>query len=62
LPWYFIIGPPAPARPPRSSIPASNFPLANDTAARAVQGVGATRYCDWWFTDEAVLIDTGGRL
>jgi len=29
------------------------FPLANDTAARAVQGVGGTRYCDWWFTDEA---------
>ena len=27
----------------------------------AVQGVGGTRYCDWWFTDEAVLIDTAGR-
>ena len=28
---------------------------------KAVQGVGGTRYCDWWFTDEAVLIDTAGR-
>src|SRR5277367_5402280 len=27
----------------------------------AVQGVGGTRYCDWWFTDQAVLIDTAGR-
>ena len=27
----------------------------------AVAGVGGTRLCDWWFTDEAVLIDTSGR-
>ena len=27
----------------------------------AVAGVGGTRYCDWWFTEEAVLIDTAGR-
>jgi len=26
-----------------------------------VRGVGGTRNCDWWFTDEAVLIDTAGR-
>src|SRR3984957_20022810 len=37
------------------------FPLAADNAVMAVQGVGGTRYCDWWFTDEAVLIDTAGR-
>ena len=24
-------------------------------------GVGGTRNCDWWFTDEAVMIDTAGR-
>jgi type VI secretion system protein ImpL len=23
--------------------------------------VGGTRNCDWWFTDEAVLVDTAGR-
>ena len=27
----------------------------------AIRGVGGTRNCDWWFTDEAVLIDTAGR-
>ncbi len=27
----------------------------------AVAGVGGTRLCDWWFTEEAVLIDTAGR-
>ncbi|HET6371580.1 MAG TPA: type VI secretion system membrane subunit TssM, partial [Nitrospiria bacterium] len=25
------------------------------------QGVGGTRNCDWWFTSEAVLLDTAGR-
>ncbi|MDX1668973.1 MAG: type VI secretion system membrane subunit TssM, partial [Limnobacter sp.] len=28
----------------------------------SVKGVGGTRHCDWWFTDEAVLIDTAGRF
>ena len=27
----------------------------------AVGGVGGTRNCDWWFTNNAVLIDTAGR-
>ena len=27
----------------------------------AVKGIGGTRNCDWWFTDEAVLLDTAGR-
>ena len=26
-----------------------------------MRGVGGTRNCDWWFTDDAVLIDTAGR-
>src|SRR5690606_23049916 len=26
-----------------------------------LQGVGGTRDCDWWFTEDAVLIDTAGR-
>ncbi|MBV8473776.1 MAG: type VI secretion system membrane subunit TssM, partial [Hyphomicrobiales bacterium] len=26
-----------------------------------ISGVGGTRHCDWWFTEQAVLIDTAGR-
>ena len=26
-----------------------------------MRGVGGTRNCDWWFTDEAVFLDTAGR-
>ena len=37
------------------------FPLLRGTSPIAVAGVGGTRYCDWWFTEEAVLIDTAGR-
>ena len=35
--------------------------LARGATPAAIAGVGGTRYCDWWFTEEAVLIDTAGR-
>ncbi|MDK6203823.1 type VI secretion protein IcmF/TssM N-terminal domain-containing protein, partial [Oligella urethralis] len=38
-----------------------NFPLAEKFGKVALKGVGGTRNCDWWFTDEAVLLDTAGR-
>jgi len=61
LPWYLIIGPPGAGKTTALVNSGLKFPLAGDTAAKAVQGVGGTRYCDWWFTDAAVLIDTAGR-
>src|SRR5690606_30474685 len=27
-----------------------------------LSGVGGTRGCDWWFTEEAVILDLAGRL
>jgi type VI secretion system protein ImpL len=61
LPWYLIIGPPGAGKTTALVNSGLKFPLAADNAAKAVQGVGGTRYCDWWFTDQAVLIDTAGR-
>ncbi|MDH5778793.1 MAG: type VI secretion system membrane subunit TssM, partial [Gammaproteobacteria bacterium] len=38
-----------------------DFPLAEQFGKGALQGVGGTRHCDWWFTNDAVLVDTAGR-
>lgn len=57
LPWYAIIGPPGAGK--TTIIKKSGLNLVGD--ADAIKGVGGTRDCDWWFTDEAVLIDTAGR-
>jgi len=61
LPWYLIIGPPGAGKTTALVNSGLKFPLAGDSTARSIQGVGGTRYCDWWFTDQAVLIDTAGR-
>jgi type VI secretion system protein ImpL len=61
LPWYLIIGPPGAGKTTALVNSGLKFPLAGHQAAKAIQGVGGTRYCDWWFTDAAVLIDTAGR-
>jgi len=61
LPWYMIIGPPGCGKTTALVNSGLRFPLADQLGQGPVQGVGGTRNCDWWFTDEAVLLDTAGR-
>ncbi|MGF7005330.1 type VI secretion system membrane subunit TssM [Aminobacter sp. BE322] len=61
VPWYLVIGPPAVGKTTALVNSGLNFPLAVSGTAQPVPGVGGTRNCDWWFTDNAVLIDTAGR-
>jgi type VI secretion system protein ImpL len=61
LPWYLIIGPPGAGKTTALVNSGLHFPLAGSGTAQPVAGVGGTRYCDWWFTEDAVLIDTAGR-
>lgn len=61
LPWYIIIGPPGSGKTTALVNSTLDFPLAEQFGKGALQGVGGTRNCDWWFTNEAVLIDTAGR-
>ncbi|MCF8002687.1 MAG: type VI secretion system membrane subunit TssM [Chromatiaceae bacterium] len=61
LPWYLIIGPPGCGKTTALVNSGLRFPLAEEFGENAIQGTGGTRNCDWWFTDEAVLLDTAGR-
>jgi type VI secretion system protein ImpL len=58
MPWYVMIGPPAGGKTTALRQSGLEFPfdLTDD-----LQGVGGTRNCDWFFTEDAVLIDTAGR-
>ena len=60
-PWYAIIGPPGAGKTTALLNAGLKFPLAAEMGQAAVAGVGGTRMCDWWFTEDAVLIDTAGR-
>ncbi len=61
LPWYVFIGAPGSGKTTALLNAGLNFPLAGKLGQSPVKGVGGTRHCDWWFTEEAVLIDTAGR-
>ena len=60
-PWYAIIGPPGAGKTTALLNAGLEFPLAGALGPGAVSGVGGTRLCEWWFTKDAVLIDTAGR-
>jgi type VI secretion system protein ImpL len=60
LPWYMIVGPPGAGKTTAIRHSGLDFPLPD--AAGALRGVGGTRNCDWWFTNEAILLDTAGRF
>ena len=61
MPWYVIIGPPGSGKTTALVNSGLRFPMEQELGKRAIRGVGGTRNCDWWFTDEAVLLDTAGR-
>ena len=62
LPWYIFIGAPGSGKTTALVNSGLNFPLEDSTGRDAgLRGVGGTRQCDWWFSDEAVLVDTAGR-
>jgi type VI secretion system protein ImpL len=61
LPWYMFVGAPGSGKTTALLHSGLRFPLAEAMGSGAIGGVGGTRQCDWWFTDDAVLLDTAGR-
>jgi type VI secretion system protein ImpL len=57
LPWFVIVGPPGAGKTTALKHSGLVFPYGDG----GVRGVGGTRNCDWWFTNEAILLDTAGR-
>ncbi len=60
LPWYMIIGPSAAGKSTLLRQSGLHFPYASDDDIH-IKGYGGTRNCDWWFSDQAVFLDTAGR-
>src|SRR4029077_14233351 len=61
LPWYVFIGAPGSGKTTALVNSGLKFPADQRGSKAAVRGVGGPRNCDWWFTDEAVFLDTAGR-
>lgn len=61
LPWYIVIGPPGAGKTTLLKNSDLKFPLSDRFGKDAVRGIGGTRNCDWWFAEDAVLLDTAGR-
>jgi len=65
LPWYMIIGVPGAGKTTALLNSGCKFPIADQMGAASAQVALAsnagTVNSKWWFTNEAVLIDTAGR-
>jgi len=60
LPWYMLVGHPSAGKSCAILHSGLKFPITGKGAV-AVQGIGGTRNCDWFFSTEGVLLDTAGR-
>lgn len=58
LPWFVLIGEPGCGKTASLIHSGIDFPLGRDE----VPGFGGTRNYNWWFTNDAVILDTAGRL
>jgi hypothetical protein len=59
LPWYLIVGEPGSGKTEAVRHSNVGFPPGMQDE---FQGVGGTINMNWWFTNQAVLLDTAGRL
>ncbi|MGA1842666.1 MAG: type VI secretion protein IcmF/TssM N-terminal domain-containing protein, partial [bacterium] len=58
LPWYLVIGESASGKTTAIKSARLSSPF---TEVNQISGISGTRNCDWWFFEQAVIIDTAGR-
>ena len=58
LPWYMVIGESGSGKTTAIKSARLSSPFAEVTRT---SGISGTRNCDWWFFEQAILIDTAGR-
>lgn len=61
LPWYLLIGPQGSGKTSLLDFSGLEFPLNQGAEQRLTREVAGTLYADWYFAEQAVLIDTAGR-
>lgn len=58
LPWFVLMGEPGCGKTASLIHSGLDFPLGKDE----VPGFGGTRNYNWWFANDAVVLDTAGRI
>ncbi|MDC9590233.1 type VI secretion system membrane subunit TssM [Xenorhabdus sp. XENO-10] len=61
LPWYVVIGAPNSGKTTMLANSGLPFPLAEHFGNLTAYSMKETDNCNWWFTNNAVLLDTTGR-
>ncbi|MEF2070044.1 type VI secretion system membrane subunit TssM [Consotaella aegiceratis] len=60
LPWYVLFGAPGSGKTTAITHSGLTFPLGM-AEGEGARGMAGTRSCNWWFCEEAILVDTAGR-
>jgi type VI secretion system protein ImpL len=58
LPWYLVIGESGSGKTTAIKSARLSSPFAD---VSRTSGISGTRNCDWWFYEQAIIIDTAGR-
>lgn len=57
LPWFMVLGESGSGKSTLIKNSGLDFPVGD----AKIRGIGGTKNCDWWFANEAIILDTAGR-